>query len=67
MGTFGSASSITWSGYTFRLPLTGYAANFKAEAPKIINDNLRLVYYCSLNDVKISELNQTLKNNRSCA
>jgi len=24
------------------------------QAPKIINDNLRLVYYCSLNDVNIA-------------
>ena len=26
----------------------------KPKAPKIINDNLRLVYYCSLNDVNIA-------------
>ena len=54
MGKSGSASSVTWSGFTFCSSLTGFAANFKAEASKIINDNLRLVYYCSLNDVNIA-------------
>jgi len=29
------------------------------QASKIINDNLRLVYYCSLNDVKISDKSDT--------